>query len=263
MIGWLLAGLALLAAALYYLLVLTEGTYLGTRLVILLYDWTAHKYDRLKNLRYANESYFLGVPLAESLRQVAHPRVLDVATGTGRLPQAICPLWQGDGLTVGVDRSRAMLLHASEASVALDGALYVQADAEALCFTDGAFDAVTCLEAFEFLVHPRQAAQEMARVLKPGGVLLTSNRIGPDAWLFPRRASGRGRFEAFLGEQGFVDITSQRWQVHYDLVWARKGTAAGALASEIGAPTRPSVVAPRKDERGHEARFSGPGRLEP
>ena len=149
MIIWLLVGLALLAAALYYLLVLTEGTYLGTRLVILLYDWTARKYDRLKNLRYVNESYFLGVPLAESLRQVASPRLLDVATGTGRLPRAICPLWPDGGLAVGVDRSRAMLSRAREASVALAGAHYVQADAEALCFADESFDAVTCLEAFE------------------------------------------------------------------------------------------------------------------
>jgi len=242
MIGWLLAGLALLAAALYYLLVLTEGTYLGTRLVTLLYDWTAHRYDRLKNLRYINESYFLGVPLESRLSQVLSPRLLDVATGTGRLPQAICPLWQGHGIVIGVDRSRAMLLHADEASAALNGVHYIQADAEALCFSDEAFDAVTCLEAFEFFVHPQHAAQEMHRVLKPGGVLLASNRIGPDGWLFPRRASGRGRFEAFLAEQGFVDITSQRWQVHYDLVWARRGTATGAAASEMGAATPPSTM---------------------
>lgn len=242
MIVWLLAGLALLAAALYYLLVLTEGTYLGTRLVILLYDWTAHKYDRLKNVRYINESYFLGVPLAERLCEVASPRLLDVATGTGRVPRALCPLWQEGGMAVGVDRSRPMLQRASEASASLAGACYVQADAEALCFADEAFDAVTCLEAFEFLVHPEQAAQEMARVLKPGGVLLTSNRIGPDAWLFPRRASGRGRFEAFLAEQGFTDVTTQRWQAHYDLVWARKGTAARAATSEASGRAQHSAA---------------------
>jgi SAM-dependent methyltransferase len=233
MIVGLLVGVGLLSAVVYYLVVLTEGTYLGTRIVTLLYDWSAHKYDRLKNLQYINESYFLGVPLAEALHHVAHPRVLDVATGTGRIPQALCPLWQGTGLTVGIDRSRPMLACADEQSAVLDGVHYVQADVDALCFANGAFDAVTCLEAFEFFIHSRQAAQEMHRVLRPGGVLLVSNRIGPNAWLFPRRASGRGRFESFLAEVGFVDIAARRWQVHYDLVWARKGTSETSPASAL------------------------------
>jgi len=229
MIGILIA-LLILAAAAYYLLIITEGTYLGTRIVVLLYDWVAYKYDRMKKLRPVYESFFLGIPLAEALREVPHPRVLDVATGTGRLPRALGAEWDGRGLIVGVDRSERMVALAQKATQG-PGVFFLRADAERLCFAEASFDAVTCLEALEFVTKPRRAIHEMYRVLKPGGIALVSNRVGPDAWLFPGRAAGRGRLEKLLREEGFEHVTTRRWQVHYDLIWACKGTPQGIVAS--------------------------------
>lgn len=95
--------------------------------------------------------------------------------------------------------------------------------ADRLAFADGTFDAVTCLEALEFMPDPRKAIAEMVRVLKPGGVLLVSNRVGWEARFLPGRCCGRGRMEKVLATHPLRDIHTQLWQVHYDLIWARKG----------------------------------------
>jgi SAM-dependent methyltransferase len=234
MTGWIIAAVVVVvvAALLYWLLVITEGTYLGPRVVTLLYDWTAPRYDRIKELQFIYEMERLGLPLAEALRDRPSPRVLDVATGTGRLPLALLRAGDSDSRVVGIDRSAPMLAQARDATAEYEGITLMQADAGALPFADDTFDAVTCLEALEFMWSPAHVLREMERVLKPGGVLLVSNRVGLDACFFPGRLCGRGRMERFLDQNGLAAVESERWQVHYDLIWARK-----ALSD---APARPS-----------------------
>lgn len=48
----------------------------------------------------------------------------------------------------------------------------VNLNAEPLPYPDGSFDVVTCTEVIEHLEHYRAALREMARVLRPGGVLV-------------------------------------------------------------------------------------------
>lgn len=222
---WIALAAVGLAAIAYWLLITTEGTYLGTRIVVLLYDWTARRYNAIKAFGFVDEARFVGVPLAERLAQEgAGARILDVATGTGRTLLALRAAGALDATLVGVDHSLRML---QEAYADLDSqgeprASLIQGDAHRLMFSAARFDAVSCLEALEFMRDPRQAVREMVRVLKPGGVLLVSNRVGPDAWLFPGRHCRRGRLEALLAEEGLVEIETQRWQVDYDLIWATK-----------------------------------------
>ncbi len=216
-------GLILFGLVCYWLLVTTEGVYLGTRVVTLLYDWTAKRYNDIKKLNYIDEASRLGIPLARRLRVVSSPRVLDVATGTGRLPLALMRQFQFDGTVVGMDRSRGMLREAQRAVGAYDDRItLLLEDAQALSFRETCFDCVTCLEALEFMPDPEGVIEEMLRVLKPGGVLLVSNRVGKDAWFFPGQLCGRGKVEDYLQELGVKRVHMQRWQVHYDLIWARK-----------------------------------------
>src|SRR5512136_3279019 len=84
-----LAVVALLAALAYWELVLAEGVHLGPRVVALLYDLVARRYDGIKQFDPAYEEWFIGEPLAQALSPVRHPLVLDVATGTGRLPRTL------------------------------------------------------------------------------------------------------------------------------------------------------------------------------
>ena len=92
----------------------------------------------------------------------------------------------------------------------------------ALPFRDGCFDAVACIEALEFLPHPPSALAEMARVLRAGGHLLVSNRVGTDALFFPARAFRDQALHRELEALELGDVQTRRWQEHYDLIQATK-----------------------------------------
>jgi SAM-dependent methyltransferase len=109
-----------------------------------------------------------------------------------------------------------------------DRLTYIWQDARNLPFDDDTFDAVTCLEALEFTPAPREVLAELVRVLRPGGVLLTTNRIGRDAKFLPGRALSFQEFELALQALSLEKVKTQHWQMDYDLVWAVKtGTPKG------------------------------------
>jgi ubiquinone/menaquinone biosynthesis C-methylase UbiE len=218
-----LAGLALVTLFLYWQLVIAEGAYLGPRVVALLYDWTAGVYERIKKYDAADEQWFLGLPLTRALELIPAPLVLDVATGTGRLPRAVLRQPSFDGRVIGVDLSRGMLRQAAKRTAQFaDRLTLVWQGAEVLPFLESTFDAVTCLEALEFTPDPRAVLKELARVLRPGGVLLVTNRVGPDARLLPGRAFPRPTFEGMLHQLPLQDVQVRPWQTDYDLAWAVK-----------------------------------------
>jgi len=223
--GWILLIVVLIILGLvaYWQLVIAEGAYLGRRVVILFYDWTAHRYNRLKGFDEDDEDRFLGRPLAMALSEWNQPRVLDVATGTGRL---LCTLLRQPGVegkVLGLDLSAKMLRIASQYVVGRQGqAGLIRAGATPLPFADEQFEAVTCLEALEFFDDAPAALDEMVRVLRPGGWLLITNRIGWEARLLPGRAWSRAQLVSILRRLPLTDISVRPWQTYYDLIWARK-----------------------------------------
>ena len=82
-------GLLLLALFLYWAFVTTEGAYLGARVVAWTYDLTARRYDNIKKFNRREDVWFLAQPMLLALNGVDCPLILDVATGTGRLPDAL------------------------------------------------------------------------------------------------------------------------------------------------------------------------------
>ncbi|BCX03931.1 MAG: hypothetical protein KatS3mg053_1869 [Candidatus Roseilinea sp.] len=207
--------------ALYWQLVVAEGAYLGPRVVALLYDWFAPHYDRVKQFDKTGDALMLAMPIMKHLSAsgISCPLVLDVATGTGRLPDALLSQWRFRGRIVALDLSRRMLHRAQTKLVAHAGRVaFMRHDAQRLPFDADAFDVVTCLEALEFMRDWRAAVREMVRVLKPGGLLMVSNRIGPDAWKLPGRTLPTQAFAAWLHELGLRDVQPQPWLVDYDLV---------------------------------------------
>ncbi len=219
----LLGGAFLVGALLYWQLSLAEGVYLGRRVVVWLYDRFAPRYDVTKQFSARDEARFLGQPLAQALANMGAPLVLDVATGTARLPLALCRQPDFAGRVIALDLSRQMLRRAAANLAAhRDRVTLLWQDASRLPFTDQVFDAVTCLEALEFVPDARAALAEMVRVLRPGGVLLLSNRIGSGARWLPRRTLSSRDFAALLESAGLEQVQVRAWQVDYDLLWARK-----------------------------------------
>lgn len=222
-------SLLLLGLLLYWQLIIAEGAYLGPRIVALMYDWSAPAYERIKKYSPNDEQWFLGLPLARSLETVPAPLVLDVATGTGRLPRAVLRQPPFQGRVIGLDLSRGMLREAVNRTAQFaDRLTFIWQDASQLPFAEGTFDAVTCIEALEFMPDPLHVLDELVRVLRPGGVLLITNRVGSDAKFLPGRAFDPDRFEELLGKRPLEQLKTRRWQVDYSLVWAiKKGKPRG------------------------------------
>ncbi len=219
----LLAGIAVAGAVLYWLLITTEGVYLGRRVVVWLYDITAHRYDNIKEFDDEAEDFFVARPLSYHLRDKPAARVLDVATGTGRVPHYLLNAPTFNGRVIGLDPAAKMLaLAAAKLAPFGNRVSFVRQTADHLPFPDCSFDAVTCLESLEFFPSVEQAIREMVRVLKPGGVLMVTRRRGWEAKAFLGRYRSREDFELFLRGFGLLEVNTQPWQVDYAQVFGRK-----------------------------------------
>lgn len=258
--SWLVLGLVIgigLAALLYWLFVIAEGTYLGPQVVAWTYDLVAGRYDAIKQFKPRDESWFVAAPLLQGLAGIERPLVLDVATGTGRLPLA---LFRDHfrGHVTGLDLSLGMLRRArSRLADYGERVSLVWQDASHLPFDDGTFDAVASLESLEFMSQPRQVLAEMVRVLAPGGVLMLTNRVGYEARLLPGRAIPRPAFTQALTEHGLRQVEVRPWQENYDLALARK---PGAPRSRPAGDAAPGTSAIRCPACGGTL-VRGPGRL--
>jgi SAM-dependent methyltransferase len=224
---WLIVGasLALIIGIIYWQFIIAEGAYLGPRIVTLLYDWSAHRYNDIKDLDQIDEALYVADPILHELIGTPYPLVIDVATGTGRLPLALLRQMAFRGQVIGLDLSARMLRVAQKETAPFRQRVdLVRQEAGRLPFANACADAVTCLEALEFVPDPARTIDEIVRVLKPGGLLVITNRIGWESRFLRGRLCGRGAMERHLERLGLEAIDSRRWQVHYDLISARKRT---------------------------------------
>ena len=109
--------------------------------------------------------------------------VLDVATGTGLALRALREAAPAPLTMTGIDLSTGML---GVARSTLPGATLVQADAEALPVPDVSADLVTCVTALHLMPDPVAVLTECARVLRPGGRLVTATFSAPGGPARPR-----------------------------------------------------------------------------
>ncbi|MBS1794815.1 MAG: class I SAM-dependent methyltransferase [Acidobacteria bacterium] len=107
--------------------------------------------------------------LVEAVRHLELERVLDVGCGAG---QELLPfLERTDALCVGLDRAEALGTFAKKLFAGKENAFLVRGFGEKLPFEDESFDVVICLVALPYMDN-RETLAEIARILKPGGVLL-------------------------------------------------------------------------------------------
>ncbi len=219
----------------YWLLITTEGTYLGAYVVALLYNWVARRYDTMKGFNPAMEEIFLTRPLISALRGNAAPLVLDVATGTGRVPALLLSEPAFTGRVIGLDFAREMLTLAAGKTVDhADRVTYIWQNAMQLPFPDASFDLVTCLEALEFMPDPEQVMREMIRVARADAPIFLTHRRGWESRVMPGKCWAEADFRSFLEGLGLRGLQVAPWQKDYSLVWGRSGAAqAGSGRTDV------------------------------
>jgi ubiquinone/menaquinone biosynthesis C-methylase UbiE len=120
------------------------------------------------------------IPILEFLK-TQNPnevKILDLAAGTGTFAQELKDNFPNTQVTLS-DLSPFYLKKARQRLASYSRLDFVEANAEALPFQDNSFDVVVCVYLFHEL--PRrvraQVAQEIARVLKPGGLFVFADSI--------------------------------------------------------------------------------------
>jgi ubiquinone/menaquinone biosynthesis C-methylase UbiE len=98
-------------------------------------------------------------------------RILEVACGTGISTRHLARTLPAGSEIVATDLNLAMLEHAAKVNGDLPGVSYAEADALNLPYGEAGFDAVVCQFGIMFFPDKGRGMNEMARVLKPGGVL--------------------------------------------------------------------------------------------
>jgi len=98
----------------------------------------------------------------------AGSRLLDVGCGTGH---HLARYRRLGFEVVGVDGSADMLAHARAANPDVP---LQRADLQNLPFSDASFDVVLSIEVLRYLPEPALALREMARVLRPGGIVVAT-----------------------------------------------------------------------------------------
>lgn len=128
------------------------------------YDSEARRYDETRGGEVRAEAAAAAV---ENLLPPGTARVLDAGAGTGIVSAAVA---RHGHEVFGLDRSIGMLRYAADRL----GGRRMCADARALPVRDGAFDAVYLMWLLHLVRHPEDAVAECVRVLRSGGVLVTS-----------------------------------------------------------------------------------------
>ena len=101
--------------------------------------------------------------------------VLDIASGTGEPAFSIAAIAK-NGRVYATDLSEEMLKVASNTAdkLGISNMEFKTADVSALPFSSNFFDKISCRMGFMFFPDMQLAANEIARVLKPGGRFATS-----------------------------------------------------------------------------------------
>jgi ubiquinone/menaquinone biosynthesis C-methylase UbiE len=124
----------------------------------------------------------IGDEIIASIKLSGNENILDIAAGTGEPGLTIATMLHGGKVTV-TDLSEEMLLIAKE-NAAKRGINNIETTACDVCelpFADNSFDAISCRFGFMFFPDMQLAADEMLRVLKPGG------RIATSVWNVPEK----------------------------------------------------------------------------
>lgn len=191
--------------------------------------------------------------LADRVRVPDPGAVLEVACGTGRVTRILRERLPEGVLITATDLNDAMLEYARSLGPERperSGLAWRRADAAALPFPDGSFDAVVCQFGYMFVPDKEIAMREAQRVLRPGGWLhfsvwdrLEENGMvhvahetitsffpenPPQFYIVPFVMHDTQRIRALLDAAGFQDV-----RIETILAESRSPSARDAAVGEI------------------------------
>ncbi len=125
----------------------------------------AERWDSLRS------ELFGARPEVQPLFGLLHPEwvVGDLGSGTGAFTEMLAPFVRS---VVAVDRSPEMLEAARDRLAEHRNVEFHEGELEALPLASGSLDVAVLLLVLHYVVEPRRALEETARVLKPGGKLI-------------------------------------------------------------------------------------------
>jgi demethylmenaquinone methyltransferase/2-methoxy-6-polyprenyl-1,4-benzoquinol methylase len=168
-----------------------------------LFESLPPKYDRLAEALSLGQNGEWRRELVRHVARTKPQRILDVATGTAGVAIALAQATHAD--IVGVDLSEPMLEVGRQRvyKSGLDQRIHLeQSRAEQLPFPDASFDAVTFTYLLRYVADPAATLRELARVLRPSGVL-----AGLDFFMPPNpvwRLSWRVYTRALMPSGGYL-----------------------------------------------------------
>jgi demethylmenaquinone methyltransferase/2-methoxy-6-polyprenyl-1,4-benzoquinol methylase len=153
------------------------------RLATELFDGLPARYDRLGALLSLGQDRRWRKEMVRHVRAAPTGRVLDVATGPAGVALAIRAATGAQ--VVGLDLTGPMLERARQNLLTQNehGVHLIQGRGEELPFADGAFDAVTFTYLLRYVADPAATVGELARVVRPGGILASLEfHLPPAPW---------------------------------------------------------------------------------
>lgn len=141
-------------------------------------DYAIHSDEECERL----EAQALLAPVSNHIKHIpAKPgmRILDAGCGSGNMAREIAKAFPSSDV-VGVDLRDKYLDYAAwrAKSEGLKNLDFEVADVRSLPFPDASFDIIWTKYLLQWVAEPMRAMREFARVLKPGGVLVSANFDG-------------------------------------------------------------------------------------
>ena len=188
--------------------------------VVAEYARAAERYDE-------KWAFYVEATTRETLRRLPMTpgsRVLDVGCGTGELLRRLRAKYP-EAVLAGLDPVPEMLAVARDKLSGREDLRIGYADS--LPWASGTFDAVVSCNMFHYISHPIQALKEMARVLRPNGVIVLTDWC--DDYLACRvcnlylRLTNRAFYKTYreaecrdlLRRAGFTDVTLDRYKISW------------------------------------------------
>jgi len=140
--------------------------------------------------------------------------IIDVGCGTGRLLRAAAVRWP-EAQLFGIDPAEQMV---SEANRLNPNAIFKLASAEALPFSDQTADIVLSSLSFHHWANQKKGLQEIARVLRPGGLFCLSDHTILLAKLFSEKVKSRNQIRALIVGAGLAVRQHQRLGMRFVLI---------------------------------------------